>query len=143
VQGARVSGGSPGGRKRIHADPLARDEDGFCRRPIRISRGLGQLPGRRRAVLLDDPGELRDAKGIPVAGVDGRGCSPRTLRELTQVGRTSGLSWGRTLAGRRAGLVDQDVAKGRTARAQVFAGESERAVIVVLRQRRRWLRLGI
>ncbi|ORV41622.1 DNA polymerase [Mycobacterium conspicuum] len=97
----------------------------------------GQLPQPSPAVLLDDPVELLDAQGNPIR-VTSRGMFSADPARLAVRGREDRLRWwaGPWTVDER--WWDTDLAKGRTARAQVLL-EGERALLLCYRQRRWYL----
>jgi protein ImuB len=100
----------------------------------------GRLPQPSPAVLVDDPVELLDNQGNPIR-VTSRGMFSADPARLTVRGREDGLSWWAGPWPVDERWWDPDLAKGRTARAQVLL-ESERALLLCYRQRR-WYLEGI
>lgn len=97
----------------------------------------GQLPDPSPAVLLDDPVELLDAQGNPVR-VTSRGMFSADPARLVARGQDDPLRWWAGPWPVDERWWDTDLAKGRTARAQVLL-ESERALLLCYRQRRWYL----
>ncbi len=97
----------------------------------------GQLPEPSPAVLLDDPVELLDFQSNPVR-VTNRGMFSADPAQLIIHGRDEPLRWWAGPWSVDERWWDPDLAKGRTARAQVLL-ESERALLLCYRQRRWYL----
>src|ERR1700756_3879152 len=133
VQGPVLAGGR-GPAERITLTPLG-DE------PVpRADPGLpwpGQLPEPSPAVLLDDPVELLDAQRNPIR-VTNRGMFSADPARLIARGGDDQLSWWAGPWPVDERWWDPDLAKGRTARAQVML-EDERAFLLCYRQRRWYL----
>jgi protein ImuB len=94
----------------------------------------GRLPEPSPAVLLDDPVELLDAQGNPIR-VTIRGLFSADPARIVAHGRDERLCWWSGPWPVDERWWDPDLAKGRTARAQVLL-ESERALLLCYRQRR-------
>lgn len=97
----------------------------------------GQLPQPSPAVLLDDPVELLDAQRNSIR-VTGRGMFSADPARLTVRGRDERLRWWAGPWPVDERWWDPDLARGRTARAQVLL-EDERAFLLCYRQRRWYL----
>ncbi|ETW25441.1 DNA polymerase Y family protein [Mycobacterium gastri] len=97
----------------------------------------GQLPDPSPAVLLDDPVELLDAQRNPIR-VTSRGMFSADPVRLTLRGRDDRVCWWAGPWPVDERWWDPELAKGRTARAQVLL-ESERALLLCYRQRRWYL----
>src|SRR5246127_3443316 len=97
----------------------------------------GQLPEPSPAVLLDDPVELIDAQGNPIR-VTSRGMFSADPARLIARDSDDQLRWWAGPWPVDERWWDPDLAKGRTARAQVML-EDERAFLLCYRQRRWYL----
>src|ERR1700757_3776831 len=97
----------------------------------------GQLPEPSPAVLLDDPVELIDAQGNPIR-VTSRGMFSADPARLIARDSDSQLRWWAGPWPVDERWWDPDLAKGRTARAQILL-EDERAFLLCYRQRRWYL----